>query len=306
MIKKFDLIVEKAGINLDVEYLSQEIYNLINDGKKSTYIFDGKLFNTENLHIDKIKIYIGTKDNPYFSDSDSKITEKGIILVLYLNQDLIDINIIHHELDHALKFYMKGKEKSIENVHQLKAHFLANIFLKNNSIKEFIDLIYYSDLDEIDSFASECYYEIMKNFKNKKTTERNFNALFKFYYQESTIYDIKYGLDNYDFKKLKKLNSDHLIIFFNVLNDKKNLLKIARKNNKLKNILMGILDSINGRYFNDRYYRNIDKSVKIENLDEILNIYKKRFNKASNKISEKIPRLYQIILDELKKQNNII
>ena len=164
MIKKFsihNIIVEKVGINLDLLYLSEQLYNLIKDNNKSVYEFNGKLFNVTILHINTIKITID-KSNSSFDLSSSEITEKGFDININLNKNEIDSKVIHHELNHALRFYMIGKEKSIEKSHQLKSHNLSLNFIKTPEIDEFITLYYYSQPDEIYSYISEAYYELLE------------------------------------------------------------------------------------------------------------------------------------------------
>jgi len=309
MIKKFNIhniIVEKVGINLDLVNLSEELYNLIKNDKKSFYKFDHKQFNTSTLHINSISIIIN-KSNSSFNLSTSKITEKGFDININLNENEIDNKVIHHELNHALKFYMIGKEKSIEKSHLLKGHNLSRNFIKNPEIDEFITLYYYSQPDEIDSNISEAYYELLEKFKEiNKITEKQFNIYFQLFYKEVFIYNISISLKNYNFKKLKKLNSDNLVIFFNILNDKKEILKVSRSRNKFINTLIGIKNVINDIYLKNSYYNNIDKKVKIDDLSEILKKYEIRFLKSHNRIIEKLPKLYSIILDELKKENKIL
>jgi len=147
--------------------------------------------------------------------------------------------------------------------------------------------------------------EIRNYLDNNNITENEFNKLFKKYYKQCYIYDASIMLDKFNLKNFSRLNSNNLVIFFNVLNDKKNLLKIHQKSGKFKKFLLDIYDVLTNRYFNDYYYKKIDKSIKIENLDNILEIYDKRFKNASKTIKNKLSKLYSLILDELKHENLI-
>ena len=308
MIKKYilyNLITEKVGIELDIKELSEQIYNLINKDKKLYYKFDGSLFNVKVMHINSIRILI-LSDYSSFDASSSKITEKGFDIILNLNKNDIDVKAIHHELNHALKFYMVGKEKYIDKTRELKSYKMSRAFIKNAEVENFIDLVYYSDLEEVDSFISEAYYEIMSNFKKiESITETDFNKYFETYYKDTYIYNISKVLENYNVGLLKKHNSDMLVLFFNILNDKKDLLKVSKNSGSLKKILLNIRNIFNDNYYMSWYYNKIDKSVKIENLDEILKIYDKRFKKASKTIKYKLSKLYSLILEELKDENLI-
>jgi hypothetical protein len=311
MITKFNihnLIVEKAGISLEIKSLSEKIFDLIKNNTKKNYNFNGNIFNLSIMHIDKINITINNLTSS-FSISDSKITPKGFTININLNKDDISVPVIYHELEHALKYYMIGKDKTLEISHKLKSHRLGQEFIKNEEIKEFISLYYYSQNHEIDSFIGEVYYETIENFKqliNKKGQKINmsqFNMAFNLFIHESYIYEISQILKKYNFKKLKEYNSKDLIIFFNILNDQNNVLKVSRSSNKIKKLYLAIKDIYN-IYYNKEYYNKIDKSIKIDNIDDVLNKYKNRFDAASKKITKKLSRLYDLVLDEFK--HNII
>jgi hypothetical protein len=119
-----NLIIEKVGINLEIKSLSEQIFDLIKDNQKKSYKFDGKLFNLNIMHISSINIIINNGSSA-FNISDSKMRPKGLNIILNLNKNEIETKVIHHELEHALKFYMIGKDKSIEKSHQLKSHKLS-------------------------------------------------------------------------------------------------------------------------------------------------------------------------------------
>jgi len=298
--KIFNLIVEKVGIELDIKDLSDQIYKLIINDKKLYYKFDGKLFDVRIMHINSILIFISNNDSS-FDASSSTLTEKGFDIILNINKNDIETKVIHHELNHALKFYMIGKEKYIDKTRELKSYKMSRTFIKNPDIEDFIDL------EEVDSFISEAYYEIMENFKKigRVITNIEFNKYFNSFHKDTYIYKMSDVLYNYNFKILKKYNSDMLVVFFNVLNDKKNLLIISKKSGKFKKFLLNIINLFNDKYYMSWYYSRIDKNIKIENLDEILEIYDKRFKSASKTIKNKLSKLYSLILEELKNENLI-
>ena len=310
-IEKFKsyLILEEVGINSDIKKLTNQLYELLINSNKTINKFDGSIFKLDKIKIESITVYlIDMPVSGSFDADESKITDNGINIILKINKDEINTEVIHHELNHVLQFYMVGKEKFIKSINNLKIQRLSLNFLNDPMIEEFISLFYYSQDGEISSFVSESYYSIKNNIKfniNDNITENEFNKLFKKYYKQCYIYDASIMLDKFNLKNFSRLNSNNLVIFFNVLNDKKNLLKIHQKSGKFKKFLLDIYDVLTNRYFNDYYYKKIDKSIKIENLDNILEIYDKRFKNASKTIKNKLSKLYSLILDELKHENLI-
>lgn len=310
MIAKFNhynLIIEKLGINLDIENISEYIFSIIKNNNSLIINIDGSLLKTKEIKIKNIKINVYDFDfNGSFDISSSKITTEGLLIVININKNNISKKLIHHELNHALEFYMVGKEKYIEKSHKLDSHLLSKKFINNEYIEVFTNLFYYSESTEINSRIPEDYYDMLDKFRViGKMDIKTFNKYFSIFKKESESYKIAEDLLLFNFDQFKKLNSDNLIIFFNILDDRKELLKIRRTSGSFTKFLTTLKIFLTGEYFNNLYYKTIDKNIKIENLDNILNIYSNRFKKSANKYIEKIDKLYDVLLDKLKEENLI-
>ena len=307
------LLTEKLGVNNDIKNITEKIYDLIKDTKKSKLKFNGDIFDTTKIKINSIEICLFDFESAgTFESSDSKITEKGIDIFLNINKNYVTKETIIHELNHALEFYMIGKDKFIDNSKFLKIHKLSLKFIHDIRIEKFFELVYYSEESEINSYITESFYEIKDNIAstidniNIDFTINEYNKLFDFYYKNCMMFKISKELSSFDFKEFEKLNSNNLVMFFNDLKDKNDLIdEIRISKSKFKSILYSIKDIFNNKYFTDSYYNKIDKSVTIENLNDILNQYNKRFKIASEKIVKRLSKLYDLILDDLKSENKI-
>ena len=110
------LIKEELGIYEDVKVLSDFLINYIKGKKYGEYtLIKNQLPQFKRINIDKIIIKYNNKEEAsYFDVKNSQITNQGAILYFgIVNRDLEED--IHHEVNHAIQFFILEKEKS-ENV----------------------------------------------------------------------------------------------------------------------------------------------------------------------------------------------
>ena len=100
------ILNETLVINLEILKLTDYVFDYIKENGKVKKI---KL-NNNILNIEEIRLKYDTSENSYIDVTKSNSRR------IYLNLSIIDKSIISHELNHALQYLLKGKEKTL-NMH---------------------------------------------------------------------------------------------------------------------------------------------------------------------------------------------
>lgn len=281
---------EMNGINKDVSIISEYIYNNFNK------IIDGKNIKTNEIKIYKIYINIDNNDIGSLNIAKSSLTKNGLILYLKLKDNTK--SVIYHEIHHSLLLFFEDKQKILDKLNRLNAFNLPVFLFNNIELKEFVNLYYLSEKYENDAYINNIYVELLNYFKslNIKSYDE-FNQIFKTNIKNNNLYKISEDLKNYDFNKLiKNIGKDNLIKFFTMFEENYEYL------NNIDNYWKKLKYLIRKKFillFNETYYLNIDKEN--VNIDKILKQYEIRFKSSSEYLKNKMHKLYNLFIEDLKK-----
>lgn len=314
MIKKFSkyTINEKMGISDDGEILSEYLISKLKDAEsEKTYIFirngdaDSTINKNKNfifyydlptLQKNVYKVIVNYQEDKdmtgimaFFDPKSSKYTKNGHILYFTFmkppNRNNIWKHYIYHEIHHGIQYLNIGKNKMSYNPKNLKVHYIKN-FKKSKLIELFINCLYFSINFEQGALIPQ-FYGKMKHKKNIKSVDD-----LRKYFEEGNIYEyrIAYQLKYIDLIELLKdknnnESNDMLILFFSLFKLIGNIISKFKTTEELEN-----------------YLQNVDfsKDIKIINNDEMLSIlknYTKYFNKIGDKLSKKLDKTYQLLLN---------
>jgi hypothetical protein len=276
------LIIERLGINEDVELLSNYLKSKI--GSISIVIDNIPL--KLSKPINKIFITIINKKESIasFDIKRSNLTDSG--WNLYFNfQTNPTIDIISHEVNHAYQFIMKGREKSIQTLNKIKASRHSLNFLpfgqRNGKLNEVVDLIYYLNDAEINSFVVEIYADIKELSKRYKIDKETFTKLI----EKSEPYNICKFVDSINLSSyLNDISIDNKIKFFSILKEKEKELKNGETNFKQKIV----------KLFKMIFHTNTKSMENIE-LEATIKKWDNYFKSQSNKLRKKLFRLYDLM-----------
>lgn len=255
---QFNLIIERLHINKEIDEYSDKIYPVISNSNKSYFEFTDL---PSKLNISKLIINI--KDmNPGLSGqldlNKSKETKNGWIIYVNLKKDF-NLYTLKHELNHALRLTLIGKDKMIKNLNYIKSQ---NIFIsKDNEMEYFFYLIYLANDEEINSKVMETnglIREVMTKWEVSKLTKEQFDYIVKgtdSFEQSNELINFKCDnlFKNYDENKLNKL--------FCILEENKSELGRIQdsKFSKLKLIIKTFRDIFNNKTGFNQDDKNIYK-----------------------------------------------
>jgi len=297
------LLVESLGVNIDVDILSKFLIDYLKDKKYDQHIINkNQLLELNKVNINKIIIDYSDKNQvDYFDIKKSRKTNDGE--VLYFHFDDLNPNSIYHEINHALQFFIMGKERNKEQLTSIKASRISRIFIdKNNEvIKRFSDLIYKSTEQEINSEVSGLYGELITHLRNKGwkkgqfKNDEHFKLIFEQYVNNSEAYNIALNMINYnifeefDIKNLIGIDDYDKRVYFTIMQDVI----------KSKPFYSGILDLF--RLFKEllTYKYNQMFNVNIlteEQVNSLMKKYQLFINKQGEKLKRKLFRLYYLFL----------
>jgi hypothetical protein len=274
-------LLEKLGINQDVELLSNYLKSKIES--KSMIIDNIPLKLSKPISKIYIKIERSKSRIAAFNLSKSKLTDDGYELH-FIFQTNPTIDVISHEVNHALQFIMKGHEKSIKAIDDIKAARYSLGFVpfgeKNKKLNEVVDLIYYLNDTEINSLVVETHARI------KELYDKIDKELFIHLIKRSDAYKIcefvEYlNLEDY----LKDISTEDKIKFFSILKDK----KIELNQNVNKSIIKKIITS-----FKNIFYKG---NMELIELNATIDRYDNHFKIQSDKLKRKLFRLYDNLND---------
>ena len=296
---------EVLGSNMDVNTLSDFIFNFLENKEMGQYtLTTNQLPKLRKIKINKIIInYTHQKQPSYFDIKKSQITNNGAVLYFNFNKNDISDDI-YHEVNHALQFFVLGKERTANKLRPIEASKYSRRFIKNNKdiIDIFIDILDKSTESEINSQISGVYGKLMTHLKKqgwKKgmfSNDDNFPKWFTDYIKSTNSYNESKKMINYDVFKEFDINTLNGVeeydkrVFFTVMEESGNYI-----------IRLNLMDKI-------KYLWNYWKLISTDRLDIGYNIltseqvnslmkkYQMFINKQGEKLRRKLFRLYDLFL----------
>lgn len=253
MIKRFEdfnnlsLISERLHINKDIDSYSDKIYPFISNSKESYFEF---IDLPPKLNISKLIIKVKNMGPGLSGQLDlnkSKQTKNGWVIYLDLIENF-GLDTLKHELNHALRLTLVGKDKMIKNLNYIKSQ---NIFglSKDNEMEYFFYLMYLANDEEINAKVMETngfIKDAMDNWGVNKLDSKSFDYIIRGsdafrQSREMTNFKCDDLFKNYEINKLNKL--------FYILEENKSELDRIQSGMfiKLKLIIKGFKDLLNNK-----------------------------------------------------------
>lgn len=277
---QYDLILDRLHINTDLDIYSDEIYDIIKSSDKNKFIFKDKL---SNINITELIIKIADiKSNGYLDVNSCKELHNGWKIVIYLSKDF-KLHTLKHELSHALRLTLYGKDKVIKNLNYIKSIGRFK-YLNNKEIDNFFYILYIANEEEINASIAETVGHIKELIKanNIYLTKDEFIYIIK----TSDAYQKSELLINFSFSKnLKSLNKKEINKLLYIIEEEKEDLYKKRKSkfklilNAIKNILFNKID------FDEEVYPI--KGYKF---------YEKMINNKGHKLRKNLYSLYDLFI----------
>lgn len=279
------ILNEKLHINDELDKYSDKIYNIIKTSDKKSFIFKNLpiQFNIYKLVINIKNLPLGIGGQLLLNKSYE--TKNGWIITIDLKDDFLLYNL-KHELNHALRLTLIGKDKMISNLNHIRTKMLFSN-LADGDIDYFFYIIYLSNDEEINAKISETHgyiKEVMISHNYKKLTKEQFEYILK----ESDGYKISEELINFNCEKhFSKFSKNELNKFFYLLEENKT---------KLDNIEKSLFRNI--KLFIKTFKYIFFNKISFETYDD--NVYKPKkgssfYNKWINNQGEKLKRkLYSL------------
>jgi len=276
-------ILEKLHINKLVDEYSDIIHNTLINSNSNNFKFNPP----NELNIKQLNINIcDLKNSRGILDIKKSLkTNDGWIIHIYLLQKN-DLATIKHELNHAYRLTLIGKENVIKNLNHIKT---KNLFINNNQIDYFFTILYNANDEEINSKIIETHgilKQAMLDNNISKLNNNQFEALIK----NSEAWQISEKLSNFNsIDVFKSLSINDINKFYYILENNKKELDINSKNifgriklfiRILKNYLSNntskpydvIYKPIKGIKFYDKWVQAQGKKLK-RNLLKLYNHY---------------------------------
>ena len=281
-----NLIIERLHINKEMDLYSDEIYRIISKSNESIFEFTDI---PENINI--IKLIINIKDmitglSGQLDLNKSKKTKNGWIIYLNLKKGFT-LDILKHELNHALRLTLIGKDKMIKNLNHIKSQNIFQ-FSKDSEMERFFYLMYLSNDEEINAKVMETngfIKEIMNKWGVNKLSKNEFDYIIKLtdaYKQSNELITFSCNniFKNYDENKLNK--------FFYILEENKSELDRIQDSifSKFRLIVKAFRDIFNNKTGFKQDDRNIYKSKKGKKF------YDKWIPSQGEKLKKRILSLY--------------
>lgn len=281
---EFKLISERLHLNKEVDLYSDQIYDIIKNSDKLKFEFCDI---PKKINI--TKLIINLKDNNdgnlgSLNLDKCKKTNKGWIIEIDLVRNF-KLNTLKHELNHALRLTLLGKDKMISNLNYLKSSLLFSNS-NNDEIDRFFLIIYLANDEEINATISELngYIKEVMSYRGVDKLSRND---FEYILKLSDAYKKANMLINFSCKgNFKSFSKNDLNKFFYLLEENKTELDTIQKSKfyTIRTIFKTIKDTIfNKISFND------NKLYK-PNKNDIF--YDRWINKQGNKLLKRIYSLY--------------
>ena len=280
---RFGLIIERLGVNKEIDEYSDKIYEIIKKSDEKHFTFT-HLPNKTNIK--KLIINIKKKFNKLgeLNLNKSKKLKDGWIIYINLSENFY-LDTLKHELNHALRLTLLGKDEMISNINYLRTK--GSFFnLKNNEIEDFFYIIYLENDEEINSIIIETHgyiKEIMKEWGVETLSRNDFEYLIR----KSPGYYKSHLLKNFNCEmNFQSFNKNQLNQFFYILEENKEKLdKISNSLlGKIKLVIKAIKDTIfNKINFDSNFNHKAKKGSKF---------YNNWINKQGDKLRRKLYKLY--------------
>jgi len=211
---QFNLIIERLHINKEIDEYSDKIYPILSNSDKDYFEFTDL---PTKLNISKLVIKIKEDMNSGISGqldlNKSKKTKNGWIIYINLKKGF-NLYTLKHELNHALRLTLIGKDKMIKNLNHIKSQ---NIFglSKTDEMDYFFYLLYLANDEEINAKVMETnglIKEVMYKWKVDKISKQDFIFIINrsdAFKQAKLLIDFRCDLlfKNWNKNKLNKLFS---------------------------------------------------------------------------------------------------
>jgi len=214
-----NLIIERLHINKEIDLYSDEIYPMISKSDKSIFEFTNIPY---NLNI--IKLIINIKDiaigvSEQLDLNKSKKTKNGWIIYLNLKKGF-SLDKLKHELNHALRLTLIGKDKMIKNLNHIKSQNIFH-FIKDSEMERFFYLMYLSNDEEINAKVMETN-GFIKEIMNKWVVDKLSKNEFYFIIKGTDAYRQSNELIGFSCNSVfKKYDENKLNKFFYILEENK-------------------------------------------------------------------------------------
>jgi len=243
----FSLILEMLHINKEVDEYSDKIWEIISGSYKLKFQFKDL---PTKLNISKLSINIIDMKTGLSGQLDldkSKQTKNGWEIYINLKRDF-NLYTLKHELNHALRLTLIGKDKMIKNLNYIKSQ---NIFAfsKDKEMDYFFYLMYLSNDEEINAKVMETngfIKELMNKWGVDKISRNDFDYIIK----SSDAYKQSDELINFKCDSVfKNWNDNKLNKLFSILEENKEELDRIQDSSfsKLKLIIKSFKDIIQNR-----------------------------------------------------------
>jgi hypothetical protein len=255
----FSLIVERLHINKEIDEYSDKIYPIIFGSNKSYFEFTDL---PSKLNISKLVINIKDMKPGLSGQLDlnkSKETKNGWEIYINLKKDF-NLYTLKHELNHALRLTLIGKDKMIKNINYIKSQ---NIFAfsKDKEMDYFFYLMYLANDEEINAKVMETN-GFIKEVINKWGVDKISRSDFDYIIKSSDAYKQSNELINFKCDSVfKNWNENKLNKLFCILEENKSELDRIQdsKFSKLKLIIKTFRDIFNNKTGFNQNDRNIYK-----------------------------------------------
>jgi hypothetical protein len=258
---QFNLIIERLHINKEIDEYSDKIYPILSNSNKNYFEFTDLPI---NLNISRLVVEIKSMRPGISGQLDlnkSKKTKSGWNIYIYLKKDF-NLYTLKHELNHALRLTLIGKDKMIKNLNHIKS---KNIFgsSKNNEIDYFFYLLYLANDEEINAKVMETnglIKEVMIKWGVDKISKNDFHYII----EGSDAFNQSNLLINFKCDDIfKNWSENKLNKFFSILEDnKKELDEISNsKFSKIKMIIKIFRDIFNNKIGFEENFKENDKII---------------------------------------------
>jgi hypothetical protein len=256
---QFSIILERLHINKEIDEYSDKIYPIISISDKVKFEFTDLPI---RLNISKLIINIKNMKPGLSGQLDlnkSNKTKDGWFIHIDLNRDF-KLFTLKHELNHALRLTLVGKDKMIKNLNHIKSQNIFN-FTKDKELEYFFYLMYLSNDEEINAKVIETnglIKEVMTKWGVNKLSKNDFDYIIRgsdAFKQSNELINFKCDtlFKNYDENRLNKL--------FHILEENKSELDRIQDSrfSKLKLIIKTFRDIFNNKTGFDQTDKNIYK-----------------------------------------------
>jgi hypothetical protein len=240
---EFHMIIERLHIYKDIDEYGDKIYEIIKNSKTNKFKFTDL---PVKLNISELIIELKQLPPGISGELDldkSKKSKLGWTIYINLKNDF-SLHHLKHELSHALRLTLLGKDKAVKNLNFIKS---KNVFglTKNYEIDKFFYLLYLSNDEEINARVLETkgfIDEIIKKWEVNTISKNDFIYII----QSSSVYKHSNELINYKtdeiFKNWSKNNINKL--FYMIEENKSDLDKIESSNFRKLKLFIKLIKSI--------------------------------------------------------------